>query len=235
MSFNNLKTKFIEKANIKMKDFLWFLRDILIIWIIVFIIRTFFILPFQINWQSMYSSYYDQEFIIVDRFTYKFLHTPKRWDVIVFKPHVSEDKEYFLKRIIWLPWETIKIENWRVYVFSKTLNKYEEIVEPYLSDSNKNATYVSWDKEAHTYIVPANSYFVMWDNRNHSTDSRACFSSCYIPWTTNFVKMSDIVWKIWLDLGYFRLSKLDFIHPTLWIDTSPKWFSTTSSYNYNLQ
>lgn len=214
------------------KDVSDFIKDIIVILIIVFVIRTFFILPFQINWQSMYQSYYDWEFIIVDRFTYKFLHKPNRWDVIVFKPHVSEEKQYFLKRIIWLPWDKLKIEGGKVYVFSHEKNNFVEIKEDYLSDSNKNATFISWDKGSHIYEVPADSYFVMWDNRNHSTDSRACFSSCYIPWTTNFIKTSDITWKIYLDLGYFRLSKFDFVHPTLWINTNPKWFETIATYDY---
>jgi signal peptidase I len=63
---------------IKRKEIIDFVKDIIVILIIVFVIRTFFILPFQINGQSMYQSYYDGEFIIVDRFSYQFLHTPNR-------------------------------------------------------------------------------------------------------------------------------------------------------------
>ncbi len=222
------------KSNVTVKEIISFLKDLLIIWVIVFVIRTFFVLPFQINGQSMYQSYYDWEFIIVDRFSYTFLHTPNRWDVVVFRPHVSEDKEYYLKRIIWLPWDKIKIEDWKVYLFSLSKNTFIEVKEPYLSDSNINATFVSGDKWSHIYEVPANSYFVMWDNRNHSTDSRTCFSSCYMPWATNFAKEDDIIWKIYIDLGYFRISKFDFVHPNLWINTKPKWFSTSSTHNYDL-
>ncbi len=214
------------------KDVTDFVKDIIVILIIVVVIRTFFILPFQINGQSMFQSYYDGEFIIVDRFSYQFLHTPNRWDVVVFKPHVSKDKEYFLKRIIGLPWDKLKIEWGKVYIFSNAKNSFVEIQEPYLSDSNRNATFISWDKGSHIYEIPADSYFVMWDNRNHSTDSRACFSSCYIPDTTNFIKTSDITWKIFLDLGYFRISKFDFVHPELWINTKPKWFNTESTHDY---
>lgn len=226
MDFNKEMTK---------KEIISFFKDLLIIWVIVFVIRTFFILPFQINGQSMYESYYDGEFIIVDRFSYTFLHTPNRWDVVVFRPHVSEDKEYFLKRIIWLPWDKIKIENWKVYIYSISKKTFVELQEPYLSDSNKNATFVSGDKESHIYEVPTDSYFVMWDNRNHSTDSRTCFSYCNnITWTTNYAKQDDIIWKIYIDIWYFRISKFDFVHPNLWINTKPKWFSTTSTYNYDL-
>jgi signal peptidase I len=182
----------------------------------------------------MYQSYYDGEFIIVDRFSYQFLHTPNRWDVIVFRPHVSKDKEYFLKRIIWLPWDKLKIEWGKVYVFSKVKNSFIELKEAYLSESNINATYVWSDKWSHIFEVPADSFFVMWDNRNHSTDSRACFSSCVFEWTTNYIKTSDIIWKIFIDLGYFRISKFDFVHPELWINTKPKWFKTESTHIYDL-
>lgn len=224
-------TQIEEKRDLK-KEFIDLIKDIIIIWAIVLVIRTFFVLPFQINGQSMYQSYYDWEFIIVDRFSYNFLEDPQRWDVVVFKPHVSEDKEYFLKRIIWLPWEKLKIENWKVYI-SSNWNDFIELLEPYLSESNKDATFVSGDRGAKIYEIPDDSYFVMWDNRNHSTDSRTCFSSCAIPWTTSFAKTWDITWKILLDIGYFRLSQFDFIHPDLGIDTHPKWFSSPSTHSYN--
>lgn len=222
------------KSNVTVKEIVSFLKDLVIIGVIVFVIRTFFILPFQINGQSMYESYYDWEFIIVDRFSYNFLHTPNRWDVIVFRPHVSKDKEYFLKRIIGLPWDKIKIENWKVYVFSVSKNTFVELQEPYLSESNRNATFVSWDKWSHIYTITEGSYFVMWDNRNHSTDSRTCFSYCSIWWPDNYASRDDIIWKIYIDLWYFRISKFDFVHPNLWINTKPKWFSTSSTHNYNL-
>jgi signal peptidase I len=49
------------------KEVLDFLKDLISIFVIVFLIRYFLAMPFQINGQSMYSSYYDKEFIIVDR------------------------------------------------------------------------------------------------------------------------------------------------------------------------
>jgi len=48
-----------------------FLKDLVIIIAIVLVVRTFFVMPFQINGQSMYDSYYNGEFIIVDRFSYR--------------------------------------------------------------------------------------------------------------------------------------------------------------------
>jgi signal peptidase I len=54
------------------KEVIDFLKDLIFIFVIVFIIRYFIAMPFQINGQSMYSSYYDKEFIIVDRFSAHF-------------------------------------------------------------------------------------------------------------------------------------------------------------------
>ncbi len=60
----------LKEDNNFMKDIKDFLKDLGIIVLIVIIIRTFIAVPFQINGQSMYNSYYDKEFIIVDRFSY---------------------------------------------------------------------------------------------------------------------------------------------------------------------
>jgi signal peptidase I len=207
-----------------------FLKDLLIIWIIVLILRTFIAMPFQINWQSMYESYYDKEFIIVDRFSY-IIWEPKRGDVIVFRPHVSETKEYFLKRIIWLPWDEIKIEDWKVYLKEKGLVDFIELNETYLSDANNWFTFVSWTKAKQEYILSDWDYFVMWDNRNHSTDSRTCFSNCNI--VSYYIWKKDMIWKVFLDLGYYNFRTFSFLHPELGIDTHPKFFGSISTFNYD--
>ena len=53
-----------------LKETFDFVRDLVIILLIVVFIRSFLFMPFQINGQSMYDSYYDKQFIIVDRFSY---------------------------------------------------------------------------------------------------------------------------------------------------------------------
>ena len=120
-----------EKKESTLKRFLnsepiLFLKDLLIILLIVLIIRLFIAMPFQISWTSMKDSYYDREFIIVDRISYLFW-TPKRWDVIVFRPHVNENKEYFLKRIIWIPWDELKIQDWEVFIKPKGKTEFIKI------------------------------------------------------------------------------------------------------------
>lgn len=223
---------------LKKKTLAWeaidFIKDLLIIGLVVLFIRSFVVMPFQISWQSMYDSYYDKEFIIVDRFSYLDLPyrkwTPKRWDVVVFKPQVDKNKEFFIKRVIWLPWETIKIEEGKVYLMNNKNKEFTEINELYLSEVSLGKTYIRGEKSKHTYIIPEGSYFVMWDNRSHSTDSRTCFSSCSLR--SNYIKKEDITWKVLLDLWYFNFKNLSFIHPDLAIDTHPKLLDSQSRYSY---
>ena len=76
------------------------------------------------------------------------------------------------------------------------------------------------------------SYFVMWDNRNASTDSRACFSSCSFWWKSNFIVKKDIVWKVFIDLWYFNIKTFSFFQPNLAISTKPRFLSSPSHYDY---
>lgn len=225
-----------------------FIKDLVIIVLIVFFVRTFLVEPFQISGESMADSYYDKEFIIVDRFSY--LDIPnikkwevKRWDVIVFKPWVDKTKEFFIKRVIWLPWDTLKISNWKVYLKKEWDTDFMELDEnDYLSDANNWKTYVKGVKKESSkiYKIPENSYFVMWDNRNWSSDSRSCFSySCNFSPKSNFVPKDEIIWKVLIDLWYFNFRNFSFTHPWSknypwieWIKTTPRWINSPSTHNY---
>lgn len=227
-----------EEENKKTEEeltFTWevidFFKDLVVIVLIVLFIRTFLAMPFQINGQSMYSSYYDKEFIIVDRLSYR-VSTPERWDVVVFKPNVSLKKEFFLKRIIGIPWDTVRLEEWKVYVKEKGSNEFIELDELYLNDENKGYTFVWGLRERKEYKVPNNEFFVLGDNRNHSTDSRHCFSSCSYPWSSNFIRHQDLTGKVFLDLWYFHFKSFSFTHPELGIDTAPKFLNSPKNYDY---
>ncbi|MCP4523567.1 MAG: signal peptidase I [Candidatus Gracilibacteria bacterium] len=209
-----------------------FFKDLTIIAIVVFfIIRPFVGMPFQIKGQSMYSSYYDKEFIVVDIISY-IVGSPKRGDVIVFKPNVSKIRGFFLKRIIGMPGDTVRIEKGEVYLKVKGSNTFKMLDETYLNEENKGNTFVSLPGNRNEYIVPNNEYFVLGDNRNHSTDSRECFSSCLFPGSSHFITDDDITGKVFLDLGYFSFSKFSFLHPELGIKTTPKFLNSHKNHSY---
>ena len=206
-----------------------FLKDLVIILIIVLIIRLFIAMPFQINGSSMADSYYNKEFIIVDRISYLFW-SPKRWDVIVFKPHVNDNKEYFLKRIIWVPGDKLKIEDGYVYIQKKWSDKYVKLEESfYLNSENNWKTYVWIWARANVFELWDDQYFVIGDNRNHSTDSRECFWNCLK--VDEFISKSDMIWKVFVDLWYINFLKLKYVTDT-WVDSTPKFFSSKAAHNY---
>lgn len=225
---NNIVENKTEQGTFKGEVYDFF-KDLVVIIVIVLLIRTFIAMPFQINGQSMYETYYDREFIIVDRFSY-IIWEPQRWDVIVFRPHVNVSKEYFLKRIIGLPGDTIKIEEWKVYLKESWDAEFIELDETYLSETNNWFTYVGSSKSEYEFELGNDDYFVMWDNRNHSTDSRTCFGNCNK--VTNYITKSDMIWKIFIDFWYFNFKNFSFIHPELWIDTTPKFFDSASTFDY---
>lgn len=194
-------------------------------------------MPFQINGQSMYESYYNREFILVDRLSHRDLPAVWqlkdiiRWDVVVFAPGVSKERKYFIKRVIGVPGETVKIEDGRVFIKEVGAEDFYELDEgEYLSEENNKKTYVRWNEWANIYKVPENRYFVMGDNRNHSTDSRTCFQSCSVRW--NYISPEEVTGRVLLDLWYFDFSSFSFLHPDLDISTKPRFFSSPADYSY---
>ncbi|MDD4151825.1 MAG: signal peptidase I [Candidatus Gracilibacteria bacterium] len=192
------------------KEYKITLGKTILIFIVFFIINTLItisavlftrtlIVPFQISGQSMANSFNNHDLLLISKFDKEI----SRGDVVVFKPGVSEDKQYYIKRVIGLPGETIKIENGQVYVKKVGGTDFIELQENYLSENNKGLTYIKYDSSNHEYIIPTNSYFLMGDNRNSSIDSRECFYSCALELHSNFIEKKDIVGKVFIKIGNF--------------------------------
>lgn len=238
-----MSEKKVEEEKSFLSEAIDFFKDLVIIVIVVKIITAFLVSIFIINGQSMYASYYDKEFILVDRFStleiwdYK-KQDIKRWDVVVFKPMVNPSKEFFIKRVVWKWWDSIKIVDWEVYLKKLWENDFVLLDESFLNKENYWNTKVSNQKKEKIYLVPEGEFFVMWDNRNHSSDSRSCFSmGC--NWTRdNYISWEFIVWKVLLDFGYFNISNFSFTHPKIksedweFISTKPKWTNSPDSFTY---
>jgi signal peptidase I len=106
---------------------------------------------------SMQPNLYAGDFVIVNKLAYK-LGVPQRGDIIVFRYPPDPTQTPYIKRVIGLSGDQIHIADGKVYVNDELL------VEPYL----KAVTSRGGD-----WTVPANSLFVMGDNRNNSSDSRS--------------------------------------------------------------
>jgi len=156
-----------------------------IIEVVVFAIAIFLFVyllvlqPHKIKGDSMQPNYPDGEFLLADKVTYR-LRDPKRGDVVVFQAPNAPNEEY-IKRIIGLPGETVKVEGGRVYISGKLLN------EPYIKSTLATLS-GNFAKEGLEIKIPSDYYFVLGDNRPASSDSRA--------W--GFVPISSINGRAWV-------------------------------------
>lgn len=131
--------------------------------IIVLPIRMFIAQPFIVSGASMETTFSTGQYLIVDQLTYHF-EEPERGDVIVF--HYPKDpSKFFIKRIIGLPGETIHIEDSTVTITNAEHPEGMVLTEEYVR-SMRSATPL-------TQVLGPEEYFVMGDNRNASSDSRA--------------------------------------------------------------
>lgn len=190
---------------------------------------------------SMADTFYDKEYIIIDKISYRELpvfgplREPQRGDVVVFRPEVDKQKKFYIKRIIWIPGDTLKIEKGYVYVRPQGREEFTKLEEGYLNDYNNGATYVKWDKNlVKEYTIAEGDYYVIWDNRNGSTDSRDCFKSCSLWTRDEFITKDNIAWIVLMDLGYFNFSKLEFKNAA-WENTFPRFLNLAKTYEYEYE
>lgn len=130
------------------------------------IIRFFIIEPGRVNGQSMEKTMRDDELFLVNKQIY-FFHEPRRFELIQFF-HPQVENELIVKRVIGLPGETISLK--RNGIFIKEIGGHEiKIQEPYLKPDAVTSVFPGQIREI---SIPANTYFVLGDNRLFSKDSR---------------------------------------------------------------
>jgi signal peptidase I len=156
--------------------FLEVIKIAVIAGITIALVRYFLFKPFYVKGQSMEPTFYAKEYLIVDELSYRFSE-PERGDVIVFRSPVSP-KEFYLKRIIGVPGERVKVEGKKVIVFNEEFPQGKVIDESYLVEETPGETAVT---------LGLGEYFVLGDNRDASFDSRR-FGA---------IHESDIVGKTW--------------------------------------
>ena len=146
--------------------FIWeFVKVAAISLAIIIPVRYFLIQPFYVKGASMEPTFHDQEYLIIDEISYRF-NEPVRGQVIVFR-YPLDPQEYFIKRIIALPNESVQIKDGQVYIFNKANPDGFALKEDYLpKDLN---TYSANDQKI---ALGSSEYYVLGDNRNASKDSR---------------------------------------------------------------
>jgi len=140
-------------------------KDILsFVAIVVFIIipfRMYIAQPYLVDGSSMDPTFKSGEYLIVDEISYRF-EEPKRGDVIIFR-FPLDPKQFFIKRIIGLPGETVKLTPDGTTIINKENPDGLKISEPYVVFNRTDTL---------TYTLKDGQYFAMGDNRAASADSR---------------------------------------------------------------
>lgn len=150
----------------KVKNEAWeWIKALVIAFGLAFLIRYFLFGSYIVDGPSMKPNFHTGERLIVNKILYD-IREPKRGEVIVF--HAPTDKD-FIKRVIALPGETIKVQGDTVYINGQPLPEpyLQEVVEQ-AKKTGKPYNDLNWPETK----VPEGTVFVLGDNRSDSTDSR---------------------------------------------------------------
>lgn len=189
----NLNMEDLQENYYGVRAFLWEIIKVLF-WAIIIIvpIRTFLLQPFSVQGNSMVPNFQDSDYLIVNEFGYKITDIKnlfkvdsfkefKRQDVVVFK-FPKNPSQFFIKRVIGLPGERIKIENSQVSIYNKENPDGFMLDErAYIPDNFRTNGVVD-------ITLKNDEYFVMGDNREFSNDSRS--------WGP--VRKDKVIGKVWV-------------------------------------
>ncbi len=168
------------------------------IFILCVLVLSFLIIKFigqrtEVIGDSMNPTLYDGNNLIMDKISYR-VHEPERFDVIVFPPRNDPSGKNYIKRIIGLPGETVRIlEDGTILINGEPIEGDTFGIEIIKSDNRGLAS--------EDIYLNFGEYFVLGDNRNNSIDSR--FS------TVGKVKKSEIIGKAWVRI--WPLSEIGFV------------------------
>lgn len=142
-----------------MKEVFSWIKSIAIAFVLAILIRQFLFTPVIVSGESMQPTFEHDNRIVITK-----VHKIDHFDMIVF--HVPGYEDDFIKRVIGLPGDTVIMENDILTINGK------EYTEDYVH-SNKEKIFegqkLTQDFEV---TVPKGHFFVLGDNRRHSTDSR---------------------------------------------------------------
>lgn len=175
-------------------NILEFVQSFVVFFAIISIIYLFAVQPHKVSGCSMCDTFQNGDYILTDKVSYHFSE-PKRGDIVVFK-YPRDPSIDFIKRVVAVPGDKIKIADSKVYLNGVTLN------EPYIE--NKPTHGSDFLRDNQEYLVPEGHYIVFGDNRTGSSDSRTwgelpkdliigkAFFRYWPPTTTGMVNHPDI-------------------------------------------
>lgn len=164
------------------RKFIWDLLEVVIIAAVVVLpIRYFLVQPFFVQGQSMEPNFHNGDYLIIDELSYR-LREPQRGEIVVFK-FPQDTSQYYIKRIIGLPGETLEIDGSRIIVFNQENPNGLILREDYLDIANRQV-----DLGKIKITLREDEFYVLGDNRRASYDSRR--------W--GVLPQKDIIGRVWL-------------------------------------
>jgi len=165
-SYNNQSPETAEAVRERPKSSFWkeIVKFTFITLIIVIPFRLYVAQPFIVSGASMDPTFADGEYLIVDQIS-KRLEAPGRESVIIFR-YPKDTSKFFIKRIIGLPGETVKINDGVITILNEEYPEGLILNEPYVARQNMKS-------EDFTIVLGDSEYFVLGDNRLGSFDSRS--------------------------------------------------------------
>lgn len=180
-----------SKAASTVKEVISFILYIAVVFLLTYLVITYVGQRTEVSGSSMESTLSNGDNLIVDKISYRF-REPERFDIIVF-PYQYEEDTYYIKRIIGMPGETVRIDEKGIIYING-----EELVESYgreVIDADKLGL------AQEEIMLGEDEYFVLGDNRNASSDSRD-------PSVGN-IKRKDIIGRAWVRI--YPFDKIGFI------------------------
>ncbi len=153
------------------KSLLAELAEVAILALGLYLVITFAVQTVHVIGLSMYPTLDDNDYLIATKIDYRF-HNPNRGDIIIMRDPYDSSKD-FIKRVIALPGDRLLIQHSHVYINGQLLDEpYIRQDEPWTVNAEWPTASVAGCTPGQPCTIPPNSYFVMGDNRNASSDSR---------------------------------------------------------------
>lgn len=179
-----------KKKKSVLSEILSFLFPIFLAFIVAILLKAFVFANAVVPTGSMLNTIQKGDRIIASRLAYK-NDDPERYDIVIFK-FPDDENQFFVKRVIGLPGETVEIVEGVVYV-TKADGETIQLEDDFVTNCVPTGDYGPFE-------VPEDSYFMLGDNRNTSHDSRM--------WTNKYVAKDKIIGKVMFKY-YPGISKIE--------------------------
>jgi len=141
--------------------------EVLLLALGLYLVINFAIQTVHVIGSSMYPTVTDNDYLIATKIDYR-LHPPSRGDIIIMRDPYDNTRD-FIKRVIGVPGDHILIRQGQVYVNGHLLRETYLNNEPW----TENADWpLGQTTDPQGFLLKSDEFFVMGDNRNHSSDSR---------------------------------------------------------------